>query len=235
MYEIGTSPFFLGIIPGSATNEGDVDVTTATMLPRQPDDQKEVEFSPYKPQTTPGAVPEEEQLTTTNPTVEFEDETVKPTYSDHTTEEPEYEEIDEYEPEYPDPETVTPRYRDPDLVAPTHPLPTEWRYPESTQPKYPESAEPSHTVSEPLKPIYPIPSTVDTPVEQWYPDSRYPDPDPVEPRYNNPEPVQPAIMPPHSRPQHPQIVVVDEDEDLDVNGKKKTTTPKKESANEHIS
>ncbi|XP_035022947.2 nidogen-1 [Hippoglossus stenolepis] len=44
---------------------------------------------------------------------------------------------------------------------------------------------------------------------------RYPDhPEPVQPRYISPEPVQPG--PPHSQPQHPQIVVVDEDEDLDV-------------------
>uniref|UniRef100_A0A665SYU1 Nidogen 1b n=1 Tax=Echeneis naucrates TaxID=173247 RepID=A0A665SYU1_ECHNA len=33
--------------------------------------------------------------------------------------------------------------------------------------------------------------------------------------YTNPDPVQP--VPPRSQPQHPQIVVVDEDEDLDVN------------------
>ncbi|XP_053275519.1 nidogen-1 [Pleuronectes platessa] len=45
---------------------------------------------------------------------------------------------------------------------------------------------------------------------------RYPDnPEPVQPRYISPEPVLP--VPPHSQPQHPQVVVVDEDEDLDVN------------------
>uniref|UniRef100_A0A3P8TX40 Nidogen 1 n=1 Tax=Amphiprion percula TaxID=161767 RepID=A0A3P8TX40_AMPPE len=43
---------------------------------------------------------------------------------------------------------------------------------------------------------------------------RYPNPDPVEPRYTNPEPVEP--VPPHSRPQHPQIVVVDEDLNVNV-------------------
>uniref|UniRef100_A0A8D3BMU6 Nidogen 1 n=1 Tax=Scophthalmus maximus TaxID=52904 RepID=A0A8D3BMU6_SCOMX len=35
-----------------------------------------------------------------------------------------------------------------------------------------------------------------------------------EPGYADPEPVQP--VPPYSQPQHPQIIVVDEDEDLDV-------------------
>ncbi|XP_076001609.1 nidogen-1-like [Genypterus blacodes] len=184
VYEIGATPFFLGIIPGMATDEEDVDDVDVTNV------------------TIPGVVPEEEQFTTANPTVEYEDETATPTYYDHTTEEPEYEEIDEYEPEYTDPETVTPRYR-----APTG-------YPDRATPTHPESAEPSYTV---LNPRYPIPSTDETPVKHWYPDSRYPDPDPVKQRYNNPGPARPAILPPHSRPHHPQIVVVDEDEDFDVN------------------
>uniref|UniRef100_A0A8C4HNC4 Nidogen 1b n=1 Tax=Dicentrarchus labrax TaxID=13489 RepID=A0A8C4HNC4_DICLA len=71
----------------------------------------------------------------------------------------------------------------------------------------------SITPGMPLQPRYTIPETP----EPRYPpvQPRYPDPNPVEPRYANPEPVQP--VPPYSRPHQPQIVVVDEDENLDVN------------------
>ncbi|XP_070683739.1 nidogen-1-like [Pempheris klunzingeri] len=44
---------------------------------------------------------------------------------------------------------------------------------------------------------------------------RYTDPEPVQPRYTDPEPVRPVH--PYSRPHQPQIVVIDEDEDLNVN------------------
>uniref|UniRef100_A0A3Q1IY26 Uncharacterized protein n=1 Tax=Anabas testudineus TaxID=64144 RepID=A0A3Q1IY26_ANATE len=66
-----------------------------------------------------------------------------------------------------------------------------------------ESLQPTYTVPQPSEPGY-------LPV-----DPRYSNPEPIQPRYIHPESVQP--VPPHSQPQHPQIVIVDEDEDLNVN------------------
>uniref|UniRef100_A0A674E444 Nidogen 1 n=1 Tax=Salmo trutta TaxID=8032 RepID=A0A674E444_SALTR len=64
--------------------------------------------------------------------------------------------------------------------------------PEPPQPSYPEPTQPSYL--EPIEPRYP---------------------EPVQPRYL--EPVQPAqAKPPRYEPQTPQVVVVDEDDDLDV-------------------
>uniref|UniRef100_A0A4W6DHN7 Nidogen 1 n=1 Tax=Lates calcarifer TaxID=8187 RepID=A0A4W6DHN7_LATCA len=68
-----------------------------------------------------------------------------------------------------------------------------------------------YPISEPPQPRYTVPELTEprySPVQPSYPDS-------VQPRYTNPDPVQP--VPPYSQPQHPQIVVVDEDEDLNVN------------------
>ncbi|KAM7394805.1 hypothetical protein PAMP_021585 [Pampus punctatissimus] len=98
---------------------------------------------------------------------------------------PEYVEPETEEPEYVDPGQVGPEYPESETVTPTY------TNPETVQPRYSNQTE---SGSSPVEPTYP-------------------DPDPVEPRYTNPEPVQP--VPPHSQPQHPQIVVV-EDEDLDV-------------------
>uniref|UniRef100_A0A8C7MDI4 Nidogen 1 n=1 Tax=Oncorhynchus kisutch TaxID=8019 RepID=A0A8C7MDI4_ONCKI len=69
-----------------------------------------------------------------------------------------------------------------------------------TQPSYPEPTQPSYL--EPTEPRYPEPNQ-----------PRYPEP--VQPSYL--EPVQPAQpQPPRYEPQTPQVVVVDEDDDLDV-------------------
>ncbi|KAM9857042.1 nidogen-1-like [Aulostomus maculatus] len=89
---------------------------------------------------------------------------------------------------YPVPET---EYEEPgyDRVTPTYTSRDRTRYPDQPGSRYPTG--PRYT---PVKSILP---------------------DPVDPRYTHPEPVQP--VPPYSQPQHPHIVVVDEDEDLDVN------------------
>ncbi|XP_029480837.1 nidogen-1-like [Oncorhynchus nerka] len=99
-----------------------------------------------------------------------------------------------------------PSYSEP--TQPSYPEPTQSSYPEPTQPSYPEPDEPRYP--EPDQPRYP---------EQDQP--RYPEPD--QPRYPEPvqpsylEPVQPAQpQPPRYEPQTPQVVVVDEDDDLDV-------------------
>ncbi|XP_041788948.1 nidogen-1-like [Chelmon rostratus] len=209
VYEIGSSPFFAAITPGMVSDipeEGeDATEPPVIMLPRQPDEQQEVTFSPYEPQT----VPEGKEFTTETPTVYQpsypESETITPGYGEPETEEPGQEEPDQFKPEYPEPDTVTAAYANPERAEPRYPDPSEPRYPYQTETRYP--------VSEPLQPRYTIPETTEprySPIEP-----RYPDRDPVEPRYTNPEPVQP--VPPHSGPHQPQIVVVDEDEGLDVN------------------
>uniref|UniRef100_A0A4W6DIF0 Nidogen 1 n=1 Tax=Lates calcarifer TaxID=8187 RepID=A0A4W6DIF0_LATCA len=115
------------------------------------------------------------------------------------TEEPEYEEPGQY----PESETVTPTYSSPERVQP--------RYLDQPEPRYPEETATRYPISEPPQPRYTVPELTEprySPVQPSYPDS-------VQPRYTNPDPVQP--VPPYSQPQHPQIVVVDEDEDLNVN------------------
>ncbi|XP_024252454.2 nidogen-1 [Oncorhynchus tshawytscha] len=105
----------------------------------------------------------------------------------------------QYQPRYPVvPEPPQPSYSEP--PQPSYPEPTQPSYPEPTQPSYPEPTQPSYL--EPTEPRNPEP---DQP--------RYPEP--VQPSYL--EPVQPAQpQPPRYEPQTPQVVVVDEDDDLDV-------------------
>nr|XP_046187905.1 nidogen-1-like [Oncorhynchus gorbuscha] len=112
---------------------------------------------------------------------------------------PPYEHEEEEEtPEQELPPTVHPvQYQPRYPVVPEPPQPS---YSEPTQPSYPEPTQPSYP--EPTQPSYLEPT-----------EPRYPEPD--QPRY--PEPVQPAQpQPPHYEPQTPQVVVVDEDDDLDV-------------------
>ncbi|XP_041641375.1 nidogen-1-like [Cheilinus undulatus] len=103
---------------------------------------------------------------------------------------PELETEDYGDPDQFEPESVTSAYTHPERAGPRHPGQHEPRYPDETKTGYPDHRY--------------------TPVQP-----RYPDPVPAEPRYTNPDPVQPG--PPYARPHQPQIVVVDEDEDLDVN------------------
>ncbi|KAG7217942.1 hypothetical protein INR49_020764 [Caranx melampygus] len=214
VYEIGASPVFLSITPGMVSNpsEGAIEpteppVTTqppVTMLPRQPDEEQEVDFSVFESQvtTTAEAAPEDEEVFPTEAPSEYrpgypEAETTTPGYAEPEDKEPDYEEPDQFEPEYPESETVTPTYTSPETAPP--------RPPDQPEPRYP--------ITEPFQPRYTIPAPEEPRYSPVQP--QYPDPDPVQPRYTNPQPVQP--VPPHSQPQHPQIVVVDEDEDLDVN------------------
>lgn len=87
--------------------------------------------------------------------------------------------------------------------------------PGQSGPEYPESetVTPTYTNPERAPPRYPEPSEPRySPIEPRYPD-------PVQPRYTNPEQVQ--LVPPYSRPHQPQIIIVDEDEGLNVNGESK--------------
>ncbi|KAM4603908.1 nidogen-1-like [Polymixia lowei] len=104
----------------------------------------------------------------------------------------------QYQPTYPEPETVTPR-----TVTP------EPKEPETVPTRYPEPAEPRYPNPDLVDPSSPHPNPDSEPIQP-----RYINPDPVEPRYTNPEPVQPDL--PRSQPQNPQVVVLDEDEDIDV-------------------
>ncbi|CAK6981389.1 nidogen-1-like [Scomber scombrus] len=109
-------------------------------------------------------------------------------------------------PEYAEPETEEPEYEDLGELEPEYPdsetnvTPTRTS-PERVQPRYPEQTE-SEYPYQPEQPRYNIPE----PSEPRYP---------VDPRYTNPEPVQP--VPPHTQPQQPEVVVVDEDDALNVN------------------
>lgn len=203
VYEIGSSPFFLTITPGMVSilpEDEDATKLPVTMLPRQPDEQPE--FSTYEPQTstTTEAGPDEKEVFPTDTPAEYppsypEAETITPGYAEPETEEPDYKEPGQSVSEFPESEDVTPSYTS--TIVPRYPDPPEPRYPDQTETRYP--------VSEPLQPRYTIPETIEP---------RY---SPVEPRYPAPDPDQP--VPPYSRPHQPQIVVVNEDEDLDVNGK----------------
>uniref|UniRef100_A0A8D3DRR1 Nidogen 1 n=1 Tax=Scophthalmus maximus TaxID=52904 RepID=A0A8D3DRR1_SCOMX len=140
-------------------------------------------------------------------------ETVTPGYVTPEPEEPEYEAPGQFEPEYPDSGTVTSTYRAPAGDPPSYPEQTETRYPISDplQPRY-TSPEPSEPRYSPVQPGYPVPGPAQP--RNTIPGSSQPRYSPVQPGYADPEPVQP--VPPYSQPQHPQIIVVDEDEDLDV-------------------
>uniref|UniRef100_A0A665T9Z3 Nidogen 1b n=1 Tax=Echeneis naucrates TaxID=173247 RepID=A0A665T9Z3_ECHNA len=112
VYEIGASSFFVGITPGMATDipddaEGPTEplVTTSppvTMLPRQPDEQQEVDLSIYETEmtmTTEAATVDQQELPTETPA--------------------------ESEPAYPEPETITLVDPEPETDEPDHSTETE--------------------------------------------------------------------------------------------------------------
>lgn len=216
MYEIGSSPFFSVVTPGLVTDlPEEKEAATerpVTMLPRQPDEPEGV-FTTHRPQeetTEEDKFPTETTLETpTEHTTSYpEAETTLFGYTEPETGEPDFG-SDWLTTQYPESEAVTtpPAYTYPEWGQTTNPNPSEPRYPDEagvTKPVY-EPSEPTNTIPETSEPR-------SSPSEPRFPES-----DPVQPRYTNPEPVQP--VPPYSQPHQPQIVVVDEDEDLDVNGK----------------
>lgn len=217
VYKIGSSPFFLEITPGTVSssreNEGSTE-SPLTTLPRQTD---HLHFSTYTTQMmkTAETVPKEKQgypseITSDYHTTYSEAETITPGTTSLKTQEPHYYvEPEKLDQEHPESETVAPASTSTERV--------QQRYPDQPEPRSPEHSdrdlnETRYSTPETLQPIITIPAPRYSPDEP-----RYATPDPVQPRYTEPEPVQP--VPPHSPPQHPQIVVVDEDEDLDVNGR----------------
>lgn len=201
MYEIGSSPFFTEITPGVVsdppereTTEEDATVTPVTMLSRQPDE-REVVLTTSEPR---GGPEEWDQFPTETP-AEYrpkdpEAETTTPGSLETETEEP-----DQLETEHPESETGTPIYTQPTNLNPS-------------EPESPEQTRTANPISEPSQPINTIPEGVGPRYPPAEPRSR--EPDPTEPSYTNPG----QVVPPYARPRQPQIVVVDEDEDLDVNG-----------------
>ncbi|XP_054865985.1 nidogen-1-like isoform X2 [Amphiprion ocellaris] len=199
VYEIGATPIFIGIAPGMVTRSPEDN--DATVPPTS-----SITYETFTSKTTEAAPEEKEEFPTVFPSEYHlrypEAENVTPQHNISGTEEPENEEPDQ---EYTESETVAPTSTNTERVHSRYPDPPETRYPDETKTRYPipETSQPRYTNPEPSQPRY----------SPFAP--RYPNPDPVEPRYTNPKPVEP--VPPHSRPQHPQIVVIDEDEDLNVN------------------
>ncbi|KAF1394423.1 hypothetical protein PFLUV_G00000120 [Perca fluviatilis] len=176
-----------------------------------------------------------------------EPETEEPDYAEYPeTETPTYTQPERADPRSPEPseprhpdrsETGSTRF---EPLQPTVPETTEPRDPTS-EPRYPERTESGYPVSERTESGYPVSERTESeyPVsertESGYPvsertESEYPVSEPLQPRYTIPEnveprysPVQPRYpepvqpVPPRSRSQQPQIVVIDEDENLDVN------------------
>lgn len=114
--------------------------------------------------------------------------------------------------------------------------------PSSFQTGYPETVTPGNATLKTQEPhfvesdtIAPAPTSTGTiqrihPTEQHETETRYTTSETLQPRHTTPTPSEPRYTsekpglqqrhvpaPPHSAPQHPQIVVVDED--LDVNGR----------------
>lgn len=215
VYEIGSSPFFTAVAPGLVTDlPEEKEATTerpVTMLPRQPDETEGV-FVTYKPQeetTEEYKFPTETTLETPTeyPTSYPEAKTTLFGYTEPVTEGPDFG-SDWLTTEYTESEAVTtpPAYIYPEWGQTTNP--------NLSEPRYPDEAGVTYPVYEPSEPTNTIPETSAPRISPSEP--RFPESDPVRPRYTNPEP---GRVPPYSRPHQPRIVVVDEDEDLDVNGK----------------
>lgn len=214
MYEIGSSPFFSVVSPGLVTDlPEEKEAATerpVTMLPRQPDEPEGV-FTTYKPQeetTEEDEFPTETTLETPTeyPTSYPEAETTVLGYTEPETGKPDFG-SDWLTTEYPEAVTTPPAYKYPEWGQTTNPNPSE--------PRYPDEAGVTKPVFEPSEPTNTIPETSEPRISPSEP--RFPESDPVQPRLTNTGPVQ--LVPPYSRPHQPHIVVVDEDEDLNVNGK----------------
>lgn len=211
------------------------------MLPRQTDKEDTV-FTMYglQEETT-----EEDKFTTETtskipteyPTTSPAGDTTTVMFTEMKTREQDFDNSVELETEYPEsPSAPTPTYTYPELGQTSKNTPSE--------PPYHDEIKTTYPVFQPSESIYTdpetseIPETPETrfsPVAPRFPDSdpiephytteprltpiapRFPESDPVEPHYTSPDQVQ--QVPPYSRSHQPQIVVVDEDEDLNVDGK----------------
>ncbi|XP_026179796.1 nidogen-1-like [Mastacembelus armatus] len=245
VYEVGAT-VFIAITPGMVPDlpvEEDATEPPVTLLPRQPHEQEEVDFSTHETgltMTSESAVPEEfsSESPTDYQTSYPDTETPTPWYmvTETVTTEPYYEETDQ---EYPEYETIAPTYTspegypdpsepsdpdvsdpaDPDVSEPADPDVSETADPTVSEPEEPDVSEPADpTVSEPEEPDVSEPAdpTVSEPED---PDVSEPeDPDvsePADPTVSEPEDpdVSEQADPTVSGPADPDV---SEPEDPDV-------------------
>ncbi|KAK2817579.1 hypothetical protein Q5P01_025770 [Channa striata] len=234
VYEISRSisitPGLISVLPEEENVTEPATKPPVTMLQRRGNDQQQVEMSTQS-MTAMQTTPDENDEFSTDTSIELqpsypEAEIVTTVHPEPENEEPDDEEPDQLEPEY---ELVTPTYLSPEGVEQTYsdktvtasePSQSTYNIPEASEPQYfpveptyPDQTETTDTIVAPSQPTYTIPEASEPSSSPDNP--RYPEPELIQPRYINPEAIQPG--PPHSPPQHPQIVVIDEDVDLNVN------------------
>ncbi|KAF3688158.1 Nidogen-1 [Channa argus] len=222
VYEISPS---LSIIPGLVSvpleEENVTELATephVNMFPSQTHDQQEVEMSTQSAITTQTSEEENDEYSTDDAIEHqpsYPEAVVTSVYTEPENEEPDEEMKGQLEPEY---ELFTQTYLSPREVEPTYPDQTV-TITEPSQSTYiiPEATEHRYSPVEPTSPISELPT-------HTIPEATEPSTSPDEPRQPGPEAVQPSYInreaihsaPPHSPPQHPQIVVIDEDVNLDV-------------------
>lgn len=243
MYEIGSSPFFSSITPGTVTevSEEKEDATErpVTMLPRQTDEEDAV-FTTYRPQEE---TTEEDKFTTETTSTTPTDYTTgflvgqTSVFTEMKTREQGFGESVQVETEYPESMSApAPTYTHHEFGQTSKPTPSEPQYLDEIKTTYPvfQPSQSIHTVPETSE-LPETPKTRFSPVATRFPESdpiephytpeprlspiapRFPESDPVKVHYTSPDQVQ--QVPPYSRSHQPQIVVVDEDEDLNVDGK----------------
>lgn len=217
VYKIGSSKYFSSIIRGTVAqvSEEQEDATELplTTLPRQTEKEEPV-FATYGPQEE---TTEEDKFTTETtskiPTEYPTSSLVTKTTTIIFTEMENRESI----------QVVTKYPESMSAPTPTDTYPgwDETSEPTPSEPQYFDEVETTNAVFQPSEPITTIPDNLDipeTPEPRLLPVApSLPESDPTEHHYTSPDQVQ--QVPPYSRSHQPQIVVVDEDEDLNVDGK----------------
>lgn len=242
MYKIGSSQYFTSIASGIVTEEKeDATQLPLTMLPRQTEKEETV-FTTYGPQEE---TTEEDKFTaettskipTEYPTSSVVDRTTTIGFTEINTREQDFRESVHVVTEYPESTSdSTPTYTYPELDQTSKPTPSDPLYLDeikTTSPVFqpsesittiPETMEIPETLEPRILPVSPSLAESDPGEPQYTPEPRFspivpslPESKPTEPHYTSPDQVQ--QVPPYSRSHQPQIVVVDEDEDLNVDGK----------------
>lgn len=245
MYKIGSSQYLASIVPGTVTEvteeKGDATELPPTMLPRQTEKEETV-FTTYGPQEE---TTKEDKFTTETtsklpteyPTSSLVAKTTTIVSTEIETRDQDFPESVQVVTKYPESMTgPTPTYTFPELDQTSELTPSEPQYLEemrTTNPVFqpsepititPETLEIPETPEPRLLPVAPSSPESDPFEPQYTPEPRFSpiaprftESDPIEPHYTSPDQVQ--QVPPYSRSHQPQIVVVDEDEDLNVDGK----------------
>lgn len=248
MYKIGSSQNFLSIIPGTVTGvpeeKGDATELPPTMLPRQTEKEEAVFTTNQPRKETTEKDKFTVETTSTNSTQNPTSSSVPKTSAVVSTEKKTWEEdFREVVTEYLESMSpATPTYK-PYRIYNTDPVLDQTGKPTQSEPQPLEEVTTTKSFFLPSELLTAIPETSETlltqelltvapsspeldHVEPHYTPAprsspiapRFPESKPVEPQYTSPEQVQ--QVPPYSRSHQPQIVVVDEDEDLNVDGNK---------------